>query len=182
VDAVNVRVRGSRAALRNVDESKITYLVNVSGGQPGVADYEVDTLRIESQLPRGAKVVSRSPSRIDVRFERRGRKVVGVRADIEGEPAEGYLLQKVEVTPRRVWLTGARSQVLRLSEIVTEPIDVTGLSETQEQEVSLFLGEGTVWVEENEPVTVKLVIERDPAFAEFDVQEEQASEAPAGAG
>ena len=47
--------RGSRAALRNVDESQISYIVNVSGGKPGVADYEVDTSRIESQLPRGAR-------------------------------------------------------------------------------------------------------------------------------
>jgi YbbR domain-containing protein len=179
-DAVNVRVRGSRAALRNVDETGLVYRVNVEGGQPGVAEYEVDTSRID--LPRGARIVSRSPSRIEVSFERRGRKVVGVRPDIEGEPAEGHLLLDIEVLPRRVWLAGARSQVLRLSEVVTEPIDVTGLTEAVEREVSLFLGEGTVWLEENEPVTVKLLIERDPALVEAEAVAAAAAAAEAEAG
>ena len=107
---------------------------------------------------------------------------MGVRPDIEGEPAEGYLLLDIEVAPRRVWLAGARSQVLRLSEVVTEPIDVTGLAESVERQVSLFLGEGTVWLEENEPVTVKLLIERDPALVEAEAAAAAAAAATAEAG
>ncbi len=86
-DMVNIRVLGSRAALRNVSVAKMEYVVEVSGGKPGPAVYEVDVSRID--LPRGARIVSRSPSRIEVKFERRGRKSVRVRPDLEGEPAGG---------------------------------------------------------------------------------------------
>lgn len=160
VDAINVRVMGSRAALRNLEPSKLRYPVDVAGSKPGVAEYEVDVSQLE--LPRGARIVSRSPSHIQVRFEPRGRKAVGVRVDLEGEPPEGYVLRDVEVEPSRVWLSGARSQVMRLSEVVTEPIDLRELRAPQEREVRVFPGGGNVWLERTEPVTVRIEVGPDP--------------------
>jgi len=155
-DAVNVRIMGSPAALRNIDTSKLRYLLDVSGSRPGDADFEVDVSRIA--LPRGARIVSRSPSRILLHFEPRGRKAVGVRVDLSGELAEGFVLEGVDVVPNHVWLTGARSQVLRLREVVTEPVDLSGLEADAEREVGLFLGAGNVWMEKHEPVKVVLRI------------------------
>jgi YbbR domain-containing protein len=93
-------------------------------------------------------------------FERRGRKSVRITADLEGEPAVGFVFTEVGIEPPRVWLEGARSKVLRLSEVMTETIDVAGLSETLEREVRLSLGVDHVWVEGDEPI--KLRIQVDP--------------------
>lgn len=161
-DVVNIRVLGSRAALRDVTASKLEYPVAVEGARPGPAVYEVDVSRLDDQLPRGLRIVSRSPSRIELMFERRGRKSVRVRADLEGEPAEGFTLKDVTIDPPRVWLVGARGDVLRLSEVVTDTIDVSALEETTEHEVTLFLGGGHVWMEEPRPVKVKIAIEAVP--------------------
>lgn len=177
-DAVNIRVQGSRAALRNLSADKLSYRIDISESKPGVAEYDVDISQIE--LPAGARVVSRSPARLEVRFEERGRKAVGVRPDIEGEPAEGFLLVRVWTEPRRVWLAGARSQVLRLSEVVTEPIDLTGLEESEEREVRLFMGGGTIWNESDDPVLVHIEIEPDPEALD-DEAEAAAAEQAAGA-
>jgi YbbR domain-containing protein len=116
----------------------------------------VDISRVE--LPRNTRVVSRSPSRIQVRFEERGRKVVNVRADLTGELPENYRLGDVNVVPRRVWLEGARSQVLRLEGVSTEPIDLTGLQESVEREVRVLVSGGNLWLEEDKPVKVLLQI------------------------
>jgi len=156
-DRINIRVRGSRAALRNVAPNKLEYVVDVSGAKPGVSAYEVDVSRFD--LPRGANVVSRSPATLEVDLERRGRRSVRIRADIEGEPAPGFLLGDVQVDPPRVWLTGARSEVMRLSEVVTETIEVAGLSQSVERAVRLSLGGGHVWMEHSEPVRVRIPIE-----------------------
>jgi YbbR domain-containing protein len=166
-DVVNIRVRGSRAALRNVGSDEQEYPVDVSGAKPGLLVHEVEAALID--VPGGVDVTSRSPAIIEVEFERRGRKAVRVRADLEGEPAEGFEIAAVEVDPPRVWLTGARSDVLRLSEVVTETIDVSGLAAPVEREVKLSLGSDHVWMEENEPVTVRLQLEAiagDAAAAE----------------
>jgi YbbR domain-containing protein len=160
-DTVNIRVLGTRAALRSIKVSKLDYRVDVSGGKPGPAVYEVD-VSSRLDLPRGAKIVSRSPSQIKLHFEWRGRKSVRVRADIEGDPAEGFVVVGVEVEPPRVWLVGARSTVLRLSEVVTETVDVTGLAESTEREVKLSLGGSHVWMEDNQSVKLRIAVEAVP--------------------
>src|SRR5512145_615760 len=146
-DQVNIRVRGSRAALRNLSPAKLEYVVDVAGAKPGLAAYEVDVSRFD--LPRGANVVSRSPATLEVEFEGRGRRAVRIRADVEGEPAAGFLMGEVVVEPPRVWLTGARSEVMRLTEVVTETVDLAGAVAPVDREVRLSLGGGHVWMEEN---------------------------------
>ena len=77
----------------------------------------------------------------------------------EGEPAEGFRLKDLRVVPSRVWLAGARSQVLKLEEVVTQPIVLTGLETSEEREVRLYLGSGSVWKEDDEPVKIVIEIE-----------------------
>jgi len=156
-DRVNIRVRGSRAALRNLAAAKLEYVVDVAGAKPGTGSFEVDVSRFD--LPRGANVVGRSPASLEIDFERRGRRAVRVRPDVEGEPAAGFLMGEATVEPPHVWLTGARSEVMRLDEVVTETIDVAGLQTPIDREVRLSLGAGHVWMEESRPVRVKIPIE-----------------------
>jgi YbbR domain-containing protein len=159
-DAINVRLRGSRASLRNLDREKMKYRVDASGGKPGVAVYEVDVETIEH--PTGTTFAGHSPSRIQVRFEKRGRKAVSVRAEIQGVPAPGFHVAGVVIEPAKVWLEGARSQVMRLNEVVTESIDIAGLAANEKREVRLVLGGGTVWAEDSSPLQVEVRIEPDP--------------------
>ena len=156
-DQLNIRVLGCRAALRNVSAAKMQYVVNVSKAQPGPFSHEVEASRLE--MPRGTQIVSRSPARIDLELERRGRKSVRIRPDIEGEPAPGFVMGDPVVDPPRVWLTGARGDVLRLAEVVTETIDVSGLDAPVERAVRLSLRSDHVWMEESQNVTVRIPIE-----------------------
>ena len=160
-EAINIRVQGSRAALRNLAGESLEYVVGVSGVRRGSADFDVPQEPIEA--PRGAEVVSRSPSRLEVKFERRGTKVMAVRADLAGEPAQGFRVAAVEVEPPRVTVTGARREVLRLNEAVTEAIDITGLSKETEREARLSLGGTHVWVEQ--PTSVKVRVRIEPVEA-----------------
>jgi YbbR domain-containing protein len=156
-EEINIRVLGSRVALRNLSPRNMEYVIDVSGAKTGRTLHEVDVSRLD--MPRGVRIVSRSPAQIDVNFEARGRRIVRIRPDLEGEPAEGFELTSVELDPPRVWLTGARSRVARLSEVVTETLDVSGLEAAVERQVKLSLGSDHVWMEEDEPVTVRIGIE-----------------------
>jgi YbbR domain-containing protein len=160
---INVRVQGSRAAFRALVASELEYVENVGGAKPGRARYEVDTDRLD--LPRGVQPVGLSPAQIDVQFELRSRKNVPVRADLQGTPPEGYQVGEVAVEPARVWLIGARSRVLRLSEVLTEPIDLSELRAPSERDVKLALGSDHVWLEGTEPVKVKIEIQPTPPAA-----------------
>lgn len=153
-EVVNVRLMGSRAALRTFRPEGLEYTVDASGAKAGVSDYEIDTSHLD--LPRGARIVSRSPAQVVATFERRGSKQVPVRADVEGMPAAGFAIDKVEVSPPRVRISGARSEVLRMSGVVTETIDVSGLEESVEREVRVSTGGGHVWVDNPGIVKVKI--------------------------
>jgi YbbR domain-containing protein len=155
-DEVNVRIQGTRAALRNVASVDLEYPVEVSGAKPGVLTVEVDPTPVE--LPRGARIVSRSPSRVELTLARRAGKAVRVRADVAGEPAPGLAVGDVAVDPPRVRITGAQSEVLRLNEVLTETIDVTGATADLEKEVAIALSGSHVWLEEQRPVRVLVPI------------------------
>ena len=155
---VNIRVTGSRAALRNVDEDAAEYAVAVAGANPGRAIFEVEESMIQSDMPGGVQILSRSPASLEVTFERKGRKSVRIDADLEGKPAQGFTMGSVEVDPPRIWLAGARSEVYKLTAVQTETIDMTDATEDVERDVRLSLGDGHVWVEEDKKVKVRIPI------------------------
>jgi YbbR domain-containing protein len=155
-DAVNIRVKGSQAALRSLSVADIEYVVELSGAKPGVTRHEVDTESV--RMPRGADIVSRSPSSIDFTLEPRHTAAVKVRADIAGEPAEGFAVAAVQIEPLRVRITGARREVLRLSEVVTETIDVAGVDESLEREVRPLLAGPHVRFEDENPIKVRVEV------------------------
>jgi len=157
-EVVNIRVLGPRSALRKISSKDMEYAVKLEGAKPGKAVYLVDETTLV--MPQGARILSRSPASIELEFERKSRKTVRVAADLEGEPAPGYRITEVETDPPRVWLVGARSKVLRLSEVMTETVDVAGINAPLERDVRLALGVDHVWVEDEKPV--KLRIRVDP--------------------
>jgi len=155
-DVVNVRMRGTRAGLRRMTVEGPEYLVDVSGARAGRANFEVDLTRME--FPRGTRDVSRSPSNLIVTFEPRASRVVRVRPEISGEPAEGFAVEGVDLSPTEVRIEGARSEVRRRGEVVTEAIDVGGLEETVTREVKVSLTRPNVWLVGDEPIEARIRI------------------------
>jgi YbbR domain-containing protein len=162
-DAVNVRVRGARGALQRLAVAELGYSVDLTGARAGTTQHEVDLSRLD--LPRGAQIVSRSPASLEFTLERKSTRAVKVRADIEGEPALGFTLGEVVVEPARLRIAGARSEVLRLSEVLTETIDVAGANAALEKKVRAMPGGLHVWLDGDELVTVRIAIVPIPEVA-----------------
>lgn len=159
-DAVNIRLRGSRGAVRSLSGADLSYRVDLAGARAGTTEREVDPAS-QLDLPRRVQIVSRSPSTLDITLERLGTRTVRVRPDLEGRPAEGFVVEEVEVEPSRVRIAGARSEVLRLSEVLTETIDLTGATTTLERTVRPAVGGRNVWLEGRVEVTVRVQIAPD---------------------
>jgi YbbR domain-containing protein len=155
-DAVNIRVEGSRAALRSLSVADVEYVVDLSGARAGVTRHEVDAESVER--PRGAQIVSRSPASIDFTLEPRGTKAVKVREDLAGEPAEGFEVAAVQVDPPRVWITGPEREVRRLREVVTETVDLTGIDESFERDVRPLLVGSHLTLKEEGPIRIRVEV------------------------
>lgn len=62
---------------------------------------------------------------------------VPIREVLQGAPSEGYFIEKVNIKPDRVKVTGIKSEVSKLENVITESIDITGLHETKVFNVTL---------------------------------------------
>ncbi|MCA9959250.1 MAG: hypothetical protein KC443_09450 [Anaerolineales bacterium] len=81
-----------------------------------------------------------------------------INVDLEGEPAPGYRVVNVEVDPPSVLLQGRPTQLNLLNWVQTEPIDITGLTESFSPQVALALPEGVTQAEVEE-IFVNVTIE-----------------------
>ena len=158
-DAVDIRVRGSRGALRRVP-ADLDYEVDLADAKPGTISREVDLTALD--VGRGAQIVSRSPTQLEFTLERKISRRVNVKPAIAGTPAEGFVLGEAQVTPRRLLVTGAESELLRLGELLTETIDVTGASEPIERPVKIVALGPHAWLEPAQEVRVRVDIQPVP--------------------
>lgn len=76
------------------------------------------------------------------RVDRAGAKVVPVVPAIVGEPAYGYSLLGVRVTPTAVSITGDPSLLAPVQTVTTEPVNVSGQSHDVGEDVSVLTPPG----------------------------------------
>jgi hypothetical protein len=172
VASINVKLAGSRAALRRLEEAPPRYPVSLAGhvaGEP--APFAIDREQLKEKLspppPRGAEIEAHSPSMLIVELDSVIQKRVRVQADLVGEPPEGYSLASVSVVPSRLLLEGARGSLRATNEVVTDRIDLSALRESTEREVLPILDRPHIWRAESatEPIRVKIQI-KGPALAD----------------
>ncbi len=135
--SVSIRIRGLRSILTSINTSAITANLELpTDVSEGVTSLSLTADRI-SGIPAGVDVVDVSPSVIDVRLEKTIQKEVGIRPDIRGRPAEGYQLMGFRSTPERVRVSGPVSYLENIEGVVSEPIDISGVSSSFTQRVLL---------------------------------------------
>jgi YbbR domain-containing protein len=81
-------------------------------------------------------------------------KEVGVRAVTIGNPAPGYVLLPLEVTPTTTTLRGSPADLEAANFVQTQPIDVSGISSTIVRNVQLDQPSSTLLLQPGQTVTV----------------------------
>jgi YbbR domain-containing protein len=85
---------------------------------------------------------------------------VKVVPQVRGTPAAGFAIQRVEVEPATVRITGPRSTIETRGEVPTVPIDVSGSRRSVTQSVGLMLPASTYLIRERAVrVTVEIAEE-----------------------
>lgn len=87
-------------------------------------------------------------------------KTVSVYVPLTGELANGYLISRISVKPETLKVFGNLGNLLDLYYIETEPVDISGLKETDSMKVNLNLPDGITAGNVSE-ATVILTIEKE---------------------
>lgn len=137
---VDVRISGPRTLLMKVNPNDMSIVVDLADLQPGLTTFK----RLEEKLniPDGLRVTRLSPSFIDIKLERIREKRVPIKVVLAGEPLEGYRVAGLKAVPEQALIEGAESELKRISEVTTEPVDLGGVNESFSLIVPL-LHEGT---------------------------------------
>jgi hypothetical protein len=121
---VDVRVRGSSGALGRLSSGELAAVLDVRSPRPGQRLYHLTGGDVRA--PFGVDVVQVTPSSIALFFEQSSAKTVPVMPVLEGQPADGYMVEKVTADPAKVEIVGPASALKGLSSAVTEAVSVDG--------------------------------------------------------
>lgn len=92
-------------------------------------------------------------------------KIVKIKVDIKGKPNEAFEITSVEAIPSHVTIMGPSSTLDRINEIITPPLDISGLDKTGIFETTLSIPEELKFIDKpNVKVIVELkekVVERE---------------------
>ena len=137
---IDVRISGPRTLLLKVNPNDMSIVVDLADLKPGLTTFK----RLEERLniPSGLRVTRLSPSFIDIKLERVREKLVPIKVVLTGEPPQGYRIAGLKAFPEQAMVEGAESELKRVAEVTTEPVDLDGVSESFSLIVPL-LHEGT---------------------------------------
>lgn len=64
-------------------------------------------------------------------------RTVPIKEVLHGLPADGMIIEKLSLKPKTVSVTGLKSEVARIKQIATEPIDISGINQSKQFDVQL---------------------------------------------
>jgi hypothetical protein len=134
--SVAVRVRGRMSDLRSLVSQSLEASADLSQiAQAGEVEITIRPQHIN--VPEDIEVVSITPNKVRFRIERLRQRAVLIRPFLAGDPPDGYLTGEASAEPARALVSGPASQILRLSEVATERIIMTGRTATFVQNVAV---------------------------------------------
>ena len=155
---IEVHVRGPKSKIRILSNLKIRYVVDLAGVNVGINSIPIKKDRII--LPKGISIVRINPTFLTVRVENKITKELPVTISFSGKPAKGFIVSGTVAKPLSIILQGPENILGPMDKVLTNPIEIKGLSESFKREMALDL------VEDLEIISPSKII-----FAEISIQE-----------
>ena len=139
---VDVRVRGASSALSLIAPGDIVAQLDLKSARPGRRLYQLTAEQV--RVPYGVQVVQVTPPVVALAFEASQSKIVPVVPAVEGDPAPGFVVGQVSVEPPTVEVIGPQSAIERVTEALTEAVNVAGASAVVADGVTVGFQDGSL--------------------------------------
>jgi YbbR domain-containing protein len=143
-ESVEVQLIGLRTSLARVSGDHARARLSLAGVKSGEVVLQV--LPEHLNLPRGVTVLRINPATVRVTVDTSRSSRVKVLPRLSGAPAPGHRVASVSVNPDEVEISGPASQVDRVGQVFTEPVDISGQSGRVERSVGIAPTGGAVRV------------------------------------
>lgn len=159
-DSVEVHLRG-RASQLTGDQGDVLVSIDLVDTRPGSRVFHLRTNQVTT--PFGVEVTQVFPSTVMLTLEATSERLVKVRATLEGEPAKGYVVQRVTVDPDEVLVVGPTKPLDALEHAITETVMIAGATANVTKTVGIGVGDASLRLREPRNARVTVVIaKQDP--------------------
>ncbi len=158
---VDIRVRGSEAALARMVPGEMVAVLDLAGARAGNRLFHLTGSDVRS--PSGVEVVQVTPGNVAIGFEATTSKSVRVSPAVEGTPAFGYEVGAITSTPPTVEVFGPAGALDALQAVITEPVSVAGASSTVRDTVTIGVADRNVRIKALQHVDVSIEMRLAPA-------------------
>jgi YbbR domain-containing protein len=161
VSTIDVTVRAPSRVLSEIGPSSLVVRIDLERGTIHQQEYSLNASMID--LPAGAQVVKISPSKVTIRLEKTSEAILEVHATLQGKPASGFRIARVEIEPASVAVQGPESTVKAAEAATTAPVDVSGLTQSTVFDADIILPRPELrFVDPRTSARVTVVIEQGP--------------------
>ena len=160
VPSVQIWIRGPQRLVRQVGASDLHPTVNLADVRIGFGERTFELASGQIHAPRGVEIVQVIPSQIHLSFDRRITREVKVEPRVVGTPEEGLRVANLAVDPPVANVTGPQKRVEGVQVILTDPVDVTGMTGSATFTVSAYVTDPLVRV--SYPAQVRVTVVTEP--------------------
>lgn len=159
---VDVRLRGGSGALSRLVPGDVVAVIDVKSARPGRRLFNLSGEQIRT--PFGIDVSQVTPPTLTLGFEWSDAKEVPVVPAVEGEPAPGFVRGKTSAEPGTVEIVGPKSAIARVTEAMTEPIDIEGAEADRQESVTIGVPDSSIRLKT--PTAARVTVQIVPAPVE----------------
>lgn len=135
-DTVSVRLRGRASDINSVSSQTLDVPVDVSWIQQS-GDVKITMHPQAVHKPPDIEVVAIEPNKLQFHVEVLRQRAVAIRPFLIGQVPQGYVVGDPTASPDRALVSGPASQIMKMSEVSTERINMTGRTATFVQNVAV---------------------------------------------
>jgi YbbR domain-containing protein len=158
--SISVRVRGRKSDLRALASQSLEASADLSRiKEPGEVEITIRSQHIN--VPEEIEVVSIIPDKVRFRVEQLRQRAVPIRPYLEGGVPAGFIVGQATAQPALALVSGPQSQIMKLAEVTTERIIMTGRTGTFVQNANVIADSTLVRV--ISPLTTQVTV---PVLAE----------------
>lgn len=126
LQAISVSVEISTQDLPEIHPSMFQAVIDLENADPGVIQYELTADILKT--PPNVRVLRISPAATSIEFEELIEKILTIKPVLVGEPAKGYVLQKINIMPEVVKVRGPISTLSKIDRLETKALDINNLN------------------------------------------------------
>ena len=153
VKTVSLYIKGQESVIRSIRPSDARVTLNLTNVKPG--ENILYITREDIDLPHVVTVTSINPLNVKIMTEKTLSKAVKVIPVVVGHVEKEFFVESISVEPQYMLIEGTRSVIKKINNLKTEPLDITGLTDTIIQDIKLDVRGTTMRAEKS---SVKLTV------------------------